>query len=1775
MSNFVYDNTSLVFPKTNLFTVPPGGDPGQYLAAGDWNTAMQALLDVRGGLLNAQYFGFAVGDSVGLSTAGTARLRFNSGNFLEASVNGGAYAPITPPSTGDNATWSLSVCRYYLIDYDGGNDGNVGYVDAAPGSTITPTGKALKTIERFHQIFPKVGSGRMVAVLVKPRSGGATYKKQDGVTDDGFNFTGVNGYAVILRRGSTDLTNSASDRISLGAIIASTGPNGDSSWTVGSGSTSSITINAGTLPTTDSLVGYRIRFTPTTTTTALRNVCGFINAQTSGVGTITIGGNLGTSPVNGDTFWIERPGVRIASFKEADSATAWPLAQFTAYAPTNANDLLRTLSTVGFAGTSSSMTFTIGASAQATYSFVEVINGSATSVVGNGGALGTVWIQDFYQDETGAVVVTGAGLRSAGRVGIKTLGAFVAYSSAFLWAPGGDVSLITQAASIGVGGKGSYFAGGVRLVGGAAKVEGGASTFGYLDFLGAGSVERRTRLIGNLAVNMNEVSIYGVNITGAGSSAAIALGASSYIGNNQFMRVAIDDVVGSSGNTRCGIDTTAVYNCTLRLGTQVANTVTGSLGDIIIADSVVLSHSYFTKYTRADAQGNQFVGTGKSFASAADWDPSLVRYYFVDYDGGGDGNIGYVDATAGATVTTTGSLKTLERLFQILPRHGNGRKCVILIKPRSGGATYKKQDTITDDDLDFTGVTGYASGFPFVRGSDLTNSATDKIVLGARIAIAGPGAGSSFAVDTATTSGVTIASGSFGSTDTAVGFRLRLGTTEGDHIVANTSTSLTVSPNMSGTPNHGDTIYVDRPGVLVSTVTLPANQLMTIAGIGFTSTSVGALRALGQARIHFCEGIGSTTNATFVAGSSGTNGGASEAGSLVMGRNYTDETGTDLTRVGPTLRIAGGIIINFNGPGSISSIAAINSSAPITISVSTGQVATNSYFAKAPTLVSTGGVVIWSTNSAFAQSTRCVSGGLVISGPATVQKFDITNAGATPALTLTDGGLVTIDGVTGSSGNTDVGIDVSGQYGKVISLGTSAVNTVTGSVGDVRTAGSIFAHTYLAKAGYVDRTGNIYLGVGGLNTGTALWNPTLVRYYLLDYDGGDDTHIGYVDAAAGATLTPTGLAIKTAERLFQILPKYGNGRQCVILIKPRSAGATYKKQDTTTDDDLDFTGISGYGYLLRRGSTDLTNSAADHITLGAIQAVVGPNGDGSFPISGGATVSSFTVSSGSLGSTDAVVGCRVRFKGDVTGALANVCGFINANTGTVVTIGTDLGTAPAAGDSVYIEKPGVVFAGFKEENAGRGGPLGTSDFSTPVLAGIAFNTTTANRVALGIAGGNATYSFVHQTGATSNIVSSSYTGTHRITLQPSYPDESGTARSVGVGALMAGASRLQADLIKADSIAYTCDDASGLQWDGAPIVMFSGGSYVKGQVILYCRFQNNNGVGKASTSQRRTRFVPNSGNHGGLIVFGPTAINGIDFSAYSTLLTGTAAISLGTPFTGQSGVINPGVYGCPVAIDDCIGSLNAGCFGIDVRDAYGMDVAIGQGGSGAVTVTGSAGDIRIAGGTFLAYTALATYVVRDNHGNVLKGAGNTFDFGGDGSSSQRVVANELWVRKEGTANRIGVMRALPSAFDLTSDNSVPLTLSTWDGGAYTQRAYIHDTNGNMRVGGTVSDPNVKLFVEGRFGAARGADVASAGDMTLGTDGTSFKITGTTTINTIIATNWQPGLIPLILVSSGLTVKNNGTGAGAKIFMKSGGDLTTSVANTPLLLYYDGTQFFQM
>ncbi len=148
------------------------------------------------------------------------------------------------------------------------------------------------------------------------------------------------------------------------------------------------------------------------------------------------------------------------------------------------------------------------------------------------------------------------------------------------------------------------------------------------------------------------------------------------------------------------------------------------------------------------------------------------------------------------------------------------------------------------------------------------------------------------------------------------------------------------------------------------------------------------------------------------------------------------------------------------------------------------------------------------------------------------------------------------------------------------------------------------------------------------------------------------------------------------------------------------------------------------------------------------------------------------------------------------------------------------------------------------------------------------------------------------------------------------------------------------------------------------------------------------------------------------------------------------------------------------------------------------------------------------------------------------------------------------------------VRILPTLTNTTEYRALDIQ-NTSGRGVYQSSGNVLNHFAGKSMFGSTGNPTVALQVNnGRFATAKGTDIASAGDITLSSNGNSYNVTGTTTINTISATDWPSGSIVYLIMKNSVTLVHNGTGAGAKMFL-SGSINYAAVNNSVLGLLYDG------
>lgn len=131
-----------------------------------------------------------------------------------------------------------------------------------------------------------------------------------------------------------------------------------------------------------------------------------------------------------------------------------------------------------------------------------------------------------------------------------------------------------------------------------------------------------------------------------------------------------------------------------------------------------------------------------------------------------------------------------------------------------------------------------------------------------------------------------------------------------------------------------------------------------------------------------------------------------------------------------------------------------------------------------------------------------------------------------------------------------------------------------------------------------------------------------------------------------------------------------------------------------------------------------------------------------------------------------------------------------------------------------------------------------------------------------------------------------------------------------------------------------------------------------------------------------------------------------------------------------------------------------------------------------------------------------------------------------------------------------------------------------------QDATTSTTGASLRINNAGANNNALVIgsgifkTAGRIEGAKGANVASATDITLGGDGNYFHITGTTTVTTISATGWQAGSIIVIETDGSQTWSHQVAGVGASLWL-SGAANVSMTANDKMILMYDGTNWLQI
>jgi hypothetical protein len=451
--------------------------------------------------------------------------------------------------------------------------------------------RPFRTAQRAGQMLPRFGNDGTFKAMLLPRTSGATYLKMDGVTPETFSdFDNVTGWKRGLIAGTTDFSNSAADKITLGFRTVS-GTNAGGYNPTGGATVSSIPCQlagggAASLPAeTDGLstIGFkRIRFSATTTTAALRNKCGSIWKNTASL--ITPGDDVAATPATGDVFYIEEPGVAVGSLSMTAGATS--------------------LTFVGIRFTASALL--TGRGTVVRFAACDVTGGtlSASNLVQFSAG-------PFYFDEIGNVIEVGLSFRASQALIITN--ALSANMASFGVMGNSAINRIKNVGSIEIG-VGSHARAGIYLNGcGGAPI---AANLVVITRIGnAGSTTSRRLRASSNPTNNPTFSfeacpggvLYGADASGNNQGApSCVVGISSSGG-----AFVVDDLVSTDGgNDGVVLDLSGARDSTVYVGLTTPVTAAATQGDVKMAGGALQTFAALAVCNMIDTAGNDVVGTG-------------------------------------------------------------------------------------------------------------------------------------------------------------------------------------------------------------------------------------------------------------------------------------------------------------------------------------------------------------------------------------------------------------------------------------------------------------------------------------------------------------------------------------------------------------------------------------------------------------------------------------------------------------------------------------------------------------------------------------------------------------------------------------------------------------------------------------------------------------------------------------------------------------------------------------------------------------------------------------------------------------------------------------------------------------------------------------------------------------------------------------------------------------------------------------------------------------
>lgn len=570
-----------------------------------------------------------------------------------------------------------------------------------------------------------------------------------------------------------------------------------------------------------------------------------------------------------------------------------------------------------------------------------------------------------------------------------------------------------------------------------------------------------------------------------------------------------------------------------------------------------------------------------------------------------------------------------------------------------------------------------------------------------------------------------------------------------------------------------------------------------------------------------------------------------------------------------------------------------------------------------------------------------------------------TGLGSVPTAAGDDssgGGDGTITSVTSAAGT----IDVTNPAGPVVNV---EVNLATAPPPLVSAISSAGVSEQAARADHTHGSTVADWGTAGS-----------IRYFACDGTNGNDANAGWSDAsqaAAGA------VAVKTLTRLAAIIPKVGQSREFRAAIH---AGAY-------SDPILDLSGLVGYAKMLvigtatvpSAGATAFLGDANDTICAGMTTAtgmnVAGYNAT-AYSVDGEGTPSLTLQLAGGGAPAFAApparpYGCRLRFDAATTTvALRNFAdSIIFVTGGNTLVLGEPLPANPVAGDVCYIEMPGVSGQGSTlcQESGSQNGPL--------QIAGVSCGALRMVGGAIMVAGCEA-----------SSVIGSgtNYMATRLISNVPSTSRVQGMGMRSDTTQLFGGFATLFDSVDTGVNGVFALEELSFIQWErcAAPGMVLYGGAHAIGNNVA-----ENVGTNSSTTHGATCQIwgVITSG-----LVTGVQPAGLINYGGY-----GLARIRFRN--MGANPCVRVNGAGLGVSIQNISGGVADGNadVGLDLSPAGLSGNTIGAMGCalalvGTPSATGSNGDVRLADGQIVSWTALLTTGISDSRGNrVISATGPT------------------------------------------------------------------------------------------------------------------------------------------------------------------------------------------